>query len=52
LNAVVDPREVVKDSEALYFGERLEEKSLVPLGAARLGLLNLDGWLSLSQKRA
>ena len=49
LKAVADPREVVKDSEARYFGGRLEEKSLVPLGEARLGLLNLDEWLRLSR---
>lgn len=45
LQAVGDPREVVKDSEARYFGGRLEEKSLVPWGEARLGLLNLEEWL-------
>ena len=42
LKAVGDPREVVKDPEARYFGGRLEEKSLVPLGEARLGRLNLE----------
>jgi uncharacterized protein YbjT (DUF2867 family) len=45
LKAVGDPRKVVKDPEARYFGGRLEEKSLVPLGQARLGHLNLDEWL-------
>src|SRR5258705_263196 len=37
LKAIGDPREVVSDSEARYFGGRVEERSLVPLGAARLG---------------
>ena len=37
LKAVGDPREVVSDPEARYFGGRVEEHSLVPLGEARLG---------------
>ncbi len=32
LKAVGDPREVVRDPEARYFGGRVEERSLVPLG--------------------
>src|SRR5215813_494789 len=36
LKAVGDPREVVSDPEARYFGGRVEEHSLVPLGEARL----------------
>jgi uncharacterized protein YbjT (DUF2867 family) len=51
LKAVGDPRKVVKDLEAQYFGGRLEEKSLVPLGEARLGRVNLEEWIRLSQKR-
>jgi uncharacterized protein YbjT (DUF2867 family) len=50
LKAVSDPRRVVNDPEARYFGGRLEEKSLVPLGEARLGRLNLDQWLRHSRK--
>ena len=45
LNAVGDRREVVRDPEALYFGGRVEERSLVPLGEARLGRIGLDEWL-------
>jgi uncharacterized protein YbjT (DUF2867 family) len=45
LKAVGDPREVVKDPEARYFGGRLEEKSLVPLGQARLGRRSLEEWV-------
>jgi uncharacterized protein YbjT (DUF2867 family) len=52
LKAVGDPREVVKSREARYFGGRLEEKSLVPLGEARLGRLNLEEWLRHSRKGA
>ena len=52
LKAIKDPREVVKDPEARYFGGRVEERSLVPLGEARLGLIGLDEWLRRSQPRA
>src|SRR5204862_3033011 len=34
LKAVGDPREVVRDPEARYWGGRVEERSLVPLGEA------------------
>ena len=52
LKAVGDPREVVRDPEALYFGGRVEERSLVPLGEARLGRIGLDEWLRRSQAAA
>src|SRR5436190_18454508 len=45
LKAVGDPREVVRDPEARYYGGRVEERSLVPLGEARLGRIALDEWL-------
>jgi len=51
LKAVGDPREVVRDPEARYFGGRVEERSLVPLGEARLGRIGLDEWLRRSQAR-
>jgi uncharacterized protein YbjT (DUF2867 family) len=49
LKAVGDPREVVRAPEARYFGGRVEELSLVPLGEARLGRIGLDEWLRRSQ---
>lgn len=52
LKAVGDPREVVRDPEARYFGGRVEEQSLVPLGEARLGRIGLDEWLRRSQAKA
>ena len=52
LKAVGDPREVVRDPEARYWGGRVEERSLVPLGEARLGRIGLDEWLRRSQTRA
>jgi len=52
LKAVGDPRQVVRDPEARYFGGRVEERSLVPLGEARLGRIGLDEWLRRSQTKA
>jgi uncharacterized protein YbjT (DUF2867 family) len=44
LRAVGDPREVVSDPEARYWGGRVEEHSLVPMGEARLGRICFDEW--------
>jgi uncharacterized protein YbjT (DUF2867 family) len=52
LNAVGDPREVVSDPEAPYWGGRVEERSLVPLGEARLGRIGLDEWLRRLRAKA
>jgi uncharacterized protein YbjT (DUF2867 family) len=52
LKAIGDPREVVRDPEARYFGGRVEERSLVPLGEARLGRIGFDEWFRRSQARA
>jgi uncharacterized protein YbjT (DUF2867 family) len=52
LKAVGDPRQVVRDPEARYWGGRVEERSLVPLGEARLGHIGLDEWLRRSQTKA
>jgi uncharacterized protein YbjT (DUF2867 family) len=48
LKGVGDPRQVVSDPDALYWGGRVEEDSLVPLGEARLGHITLDDWLRTS----
>ena len=45
LKAVGDPRQVVGDPGARYWGGLVEERSLVPLGEARLGRIGLDEWL-------
>jgi len=52
LKAVGDSREVVRDPEARYWGGRVEERSLVPLGEARLGQIGFDEWLRHSQAAA
>jgi uncharacterized protein YbjT (DUF2867 family) len=51
LKAVGDNRQVVRDPEARYWGGRVEEHSLVPLGEARLGRIGVDEWLRRSQAR-
>lgn len=51
LKAIGDPREVVEDAEARYWGGRVDEHSLVPLGEARLGRIGLDEWLRHPQAR-
>jgi uncharacterized protein YbjT (DUF2867 family) len=52
LKVVDDPREVVSDPEARYWGGRVDEHSLVPLGEARLGHIGFDEWLRRSQAAA
>ena len=52
LKAVGDPREVVSDPGARYWGGRVEQRSLVPLGEARLGRIGFDEWLRRSQAGA
>lgn len=52
LRAIGDSRTVVSDPEARYFGGRVEERSLVPLGEARLGRIGLDDWIRRSKAAA
>ena len=40
-----DPRRVIADPDALYFGARLDDASLVPGPGARLGATSFDWWL-------
>ncbi len=46
LSARNDPREVVVDPHAQYFGAELGERSLVPAGNARLGEIRFEDWLA------
>ncbi len=45
LGARNDPREVVIDPHARYFGAELGERALIPAGDARLGEIRLQEWL-------
>jgi hypothetical protein len=46
LSARQDPREVVADPEARYFGARLRERTLVPGEGARLAPTTYEEWLA------
>jgi uncharacterized protein YbjT (DUF2867 family) len=46
LKAHNDPRKVVTDPHARYFGTELSERSLVAGGDARLGRIRFEDWLS------
>jgi uncharacterized protein YbjT (DUF2867 family) len=48
LAAKADSREVIKDDQARYFGEKLERDTLTPVGQARLAKTSLEQWLSSS----
>lgn len=45
LKAIDDPREVVRDPEARYFGARLDDRTLVPGDRPRLGAIALEEWV-------
>ena len=45
LGARNDPREIVVDPHARYFGAELGERSLIPAGEARLGEIHFQEWL-------
>jgi len=45
LTAYNDPREVVTDPHARYFGTELQERSLVPDDGAQRGTITFDVWL-------
>ena len=48
LDARHDPREVIADPNARYFGAKLGERTLVPDGDAILGHIRFDDWLAQS----
>lgn len=43
-----DPREVITDRNARYFGIQVNERTLVPHQNARLGVTRFEEWLTLS----
>jgi uncharacterized protein YbjT (DUF2867 family) len=52
LGARRDPRVVVADPQAHYFGTELGERTLVPGGDARLGEIRFEEWLGKSAPQA
>src|SRR5262245_35150038 len=50
LTAIGDPRHVVADEHARYYGIEVDDGSLVPGGGARLGPTQFETWLSKQKK--
>ncbi|TQJ30315.1 SDR family oxidoreductase [Microbacterium sp. SLBN-146] len=46
-----DPRTVVRDDDAPYYGARIEERTLIPVDGARIFETRLDEWLPLNPPR-
>jgi uncharacterized protein YbjT (DUF2867 family) len=49
LSARNDPREVIADPHARYFGTELSDRSLVPDDGAQLGEMRFEDWLSAAK---
>ena len=52
LRGLNDPREVIADPHARYFGAEMSENSLVPIGAAQLGQTRFEDWEKQAAKAA
>src|SRR5580704_9455683 len=52
LAALKDPREVITDPHASYYGVKVTEQSLVPGDDAQLGEARFEDWLNQSAKQA
>jgi len=50
LAAHKDPREVISDPQARYYGVKLSQRTLVPEHNAELGKIRFDEWLGRSMK--
>lgn len=50
LQHIGDPRPVVADPTALYFGVKVNDESLVPDEGARLGKIRFETWLAQQRK--
>ncbi len=46
LRARNDPREVIEDPNATYYGAKLDELTLVPAGEAGIGAIRFEDWLN------
>ena len=51
LGASNDPRKVVASRDALYFGYKLDDETLVPSDGARLGSTRFEDWFRQSSSR-
>lgn len=46
-----DPRTVISDPQARYFGAVLQEDTLLPRGGSRIGKLGFEAWFALPKAR-
>jgi uncharacterized protein YbjT (DUF2867 family) len=46
LTAKRDPRQIIGDPQALYFGGTLDDRSLVPAADYRVGTIHFEDWLA------
>jgi uncharacterized protein YbjT (DUF2867 family) len=51
LAALQDPREVISDPHARYYGIQVSERTLVPNDDARLGDTRFEDWVNQSTKQ-
>lgn len=51
LKATNDPRKVIGDPQALYFGTELDDRSLVPGAGARIGAISFEKWFATAPRR-
>lgn len=51
LAATQDKRQVTTDAGALYYGSRIDDRSLIPAGKARLGSIRFSDWLGSIPRR-
>jgi uncharacterized protein YbjT (DUF2867 family) len=51
LRAIGDSRQIVADAHARYFGAELDDQSLTPGDASRIGAIHFDEWLRKSVER-
>lgn len=51
LKATNDPRKVIGDPHALYFGAELDDRSLVPGANARIGAKSFEDWFQQASTR-
>lgn len=52
LTATEDSRRLIPDSHAVYFGTELDDRSIVPLGNARLGKIKFEDWFKTQLVKA
>jgi hypothetical protein len=51
LKEINDPREVISDPKAPYFGAVLNDQSLTPAEGAHTAATHFDEWLKISAKK-